>query len=268
MTKILVYGQMELSIEMVTPAVAKTWLEKNVTNRRLRQHTCEVYSRDMKQGHWEKKPVAICFDENNMLGNGQHTLNAIVLSNCPQELLIARNVPRAAIAKMDTGLRRTITDIARFTGAAIDTRMAAIVKTVEWGVLDHKPRSFDEVFMAYMRHADAINMVCEHVPRKVPGVSAMTMAVCARAAYSQDHSAIKRFLTVLQTGMPAGDHESAAIKFCDYARINSGGGWAQKEETYNKAQNALYYFLEGKPLAKLYAASSELFSITPMRLAA
>lgn len=52
----LKYGQMTLTAEMVTPAIAKKWLEQNAGNRRLREPTVEQYARDMMADNWERKP--------------------------------------------------------------------------------------------------------------------------------------------------------------------------------------------------------------------
>lgn len=49
------YGQMTLSVEVVTPAVARRWLDSNTNNRRLRKTVVEQYAADMTSGAWERK---------------------------------------------------------------------------------------------------------------------------------------------------------------------------------------------------------------------
>lgn len=264
----LKYGQMALTVEMVSPATAKKWLEQNRGNRRLRQESVAQYARDMSDGNWERKPVAVCFDELGVLGNGQHTLHSIVQSGKSQELLVARNVPRRAIAKMDEGLKRTLNDVAKFLGADIESRKAGVARVLKWGPRDSAPKSFDELLGAYQEHAQAIDFVCGFVP-KTAGMNAAMLSVCAKASYLHERHKIERFLQVLRTGMAAGEHESAAIRLRDFGRsLRGANNLALREETYNKAMSALSNFLEGKPLSKLYGTSVDLFPLVALREAA
>lgn len=264
----LKYGQMTLTVELVTPAIAKKWLEQNTGNRRMRQTTLEQYARDMTDGNWERKPVAVCFDDTGLLGNGQHTLSAIAFSGKAQELLVARNVPRKAIAIMDRGLVRTLNDVARFVGADIESRRAGIARILKWGPRDQGGKSFDELLEAYRDHADVIDMVCNAAPR-VAGMNSSMLAVCAKAAYTSDHAKIRRFLEVLRTGMVDGEHESAAIRLRDFGRsLRGANSQSLREETYNKTMSALTNFLNGKSMTKLYGTPTDLFPIEARRAAA
>lgn len=264
----LKYGQMTLTVEMVSPATAKKWLEQNRGNRRLRQAAVAQYARDMADDNWERKPVAVCFDDTGKLGNGQHTLSAIVSSGLAQELLVARNVPRKAIAMMDRGLTRTLNDVAKFLGEEIDGRRASVARVMVWGPKVTTGQSFSALLEAYQEHADVIDFVCGIAPRSA-GLNASVLAVCAKAAYTHDKEKISRFVHILRTGMAAGDYESAAIRLRDFARSQrAAGSSAVREELYNKAMSALSHFLEGKPMSKLYGISVDLFPLVALKEAA
>lgn len=255
------YGSMKITVESVTPEVAKRWLSENTNNRRLRATIVTQYARDMSAGDWLHKPVAICFDESGRLGNGQHTLSAIVLSGKAQTLLVARGVTRQSIAVMDLGVRRTISDVACFLGADMSGKKASVAKVMEWGPTGNTPRSFDEVFSVYQKFQPAIDFVCDRAPNSV-GFSACVLAVCARAWFTCDHDKLHRFLELLKTGIPSGDHESAAIRLRDYARsLRNASGSTVRLETYQKTESALSWFLKGKPMGKVYGSSTELFKI-------
>lgn len=257
----LKYGQMTLTVEMVTPAIANRWLEQNSGNRRLRERAVDQYARDMSSDNWERKPVAVCFDDTGKLGNGQHTLSAIVKSGKPQELLVARSVPRKAIAMMDRGLVRTLNDVANFLGTDVESRKAGVARMLKWGPRDRGTRSFDELLEAYQEHAEVIDFVCASAP-KIVGMNAPMLAVCAKASYTQDRAKINRFLQVMRTGIVEGDHESAAIRLRDFGRsLRGASNHAVREETYNKTMSALSHFLEGKPMSKLYGTATDLFPI-------
>ena len=265
----LKYGTMTLTVETVTPAIAKKWLEQNLGNRRLRESTVDQYARDMKADNWERKPVALCFDEAGKVGNGQHTLHAIVKSGKTQDLLVARNVTRKAIAVMDRGLARTLNDVARFLGEDIESRRASVARILKWGPRQQVAKSFDELLEAYQEHCDVIDLICPHAANKAAGMNASMLAVCAKAAYTRDRAKILRFLQVMRTGMVDGEHESAAIRLRDFCRSLRGANTsASREETYNKTMSALWHFLEGKPMTKLYGTPTDLFPVNALPLAA
>lgn len=264
----LKYGPMTLTVEMVTPAIAKKWLDQNSGNRRLREPTVAQYSRDMDAENWERKPVAVCFDDDGKLGNGQHTLSAIAKSGKAQELLVARNVPRKAIAMMDRGLVRTLTDVARFLGSEVESRRAGVARILKWGPRDRSAKSFDELLEAYQDHADVIDFVCAAAP-KTAGMNAPMLAVCAKAAYTRDRVRIRRFLEVMRDGLVEGEHESAAIRLRDFGRsLRGANSESLRQETYNKTMSALHNFLNGTPMSKLYGTAVDLFPMNELRAAA
>jgi hypothetical protein len=211
----------------------------------------------MVAGVWREKPLAICFLPDGSLGNGQHTLTAISITGRAQTLLIARNVPKSTIAAMDRGAARTVTDVAKFTGDDISRNRAAIAKVVAFGV-GTTARSYDETMEAYNAHKGVIDFVSgQGHTAKIS--SAAILAVCARAAYSEDRLRISEFLKVLKHGIGS-QEDSAAIRLRDAAK-NFQGGSVARAEIYCKTQSALRAFLDRKPLAKLYGTTNELFAI-------
>lgn len=258
----LTYSGIEITVEKVTPARAAEFLKRNAVNRRMRMDAVNAYSRDMENGTWVFKPLAICFDTDGHLGNGQHTLTAIVKSGVEQWLMIARNVPRASIAAMDAGVTRTITDIAHFLGEeAMNSRKAAVAKAIAFGIGDGKRRSFQETFDAYREHRDAIDFAC-NLPQKVAGLSAPLLTPCARAWYSRDRVKVARFIEVFRTGIPDGPHESAAMKIRDfYMRRGRLHSKEVRVELYKKTEAALVSFLSEIPMTKVYGMESEQFPV-------
>ena len=67
--------------EIITPEKAKEILKKNGKNRSISWSTVNAYARDMSKGYWtEGVGVGISIDENGILRDGQHRLEAIVKS--------------------------------------------------------------------------------------------------------------------------------------------------------------------------------------------
>jgi hypothetical protein len=255
-------GQMVLSVELITPAIAARWLTLNATNRRLRKRIVDQYTRDMLRGRWEMKPIAVCFDEQGRLGNGQHTLSAIVNSKQEQRLLIARNCSAASIASMDLGLRRSIADTAHFLGLDFGRRVGTIGRIVVYGIEDDFPRSFEELHEAYRAHEEVIDQCTSFARGNKVGLSAPVFAVGSRALYSYSHELIERFFDILSSGIVEGEHESAAVRLRDFSRSLKGAtSKALRVETYRKAEAFLLAFLEQRPLKKVYGMEEEQFPL-------
>ena len=84
---------MYFDTKVITPDMAKEWLEKNVKNRRLNMFRVDVLVKDMKDGKFTLSPSPICFDHDGYLIDGQHRLSACVLANVPIVSVVAYDVP-------------------------------------------------------------------------------------------------------------------------------------------------------------------------------
>jgi hypothetical protein len=104
--------------EMVTPEVAEKWLRHNNRNRPLSNVEVQQHVRDMKAGNWLQTGQTVGFDWNGNLSNGQHRLQAIVLSGVPQQLLVVRGLDPKAQDVTDIGKKRSIADALHLEGLA------------------------------------------------------------------------------------------------------------------------------------------------------
>ncbi len=260
MSSNLQYENMTLTVELVTPAIAKRWLERNDTNRRLRARYVAMYAQDMQAGNWYAKPLAVCFDRDSQLGNGQHTLHAIIASGKQQNLLVARGCTKEQIAAMDVGLKRSVSDIAHFLDVDIDNRRAALAKIMKWGIEEKATHSFAEVYEAYVENEEAICFVIERTQSKVTGLNASTLSVVALAYRSRNRDDLARFLEVLVTGVTKEPRDQTVIRLRDFCRSLRGA--ATKEvriDIHKRTTAALEAFLSGKALTKLYGTKRNVF---------
>lgn len=261
----LKYAGMTITVEFVSPAIAEKWLGLNTVNRRVRRAYVSMYARMMQQGRWYPKPLAICFDEKGKLGNGQHTLMAIVESGQGQELLIARDVPTTSIAAMDTGLRRSVNDIAHFIGNEMRSKPAAVSRALAFGIGDTEARSFEELFDTYTEYQDKIDFVCGLCPRQA-GFGTAVMTVLVRALFHAPPERIERIIEILKTGLTDGPHEQAAVRLRDHARSHGkAGGNQARTDLYRRAEAAVSAFLKGQPITKLYGTEKEVFPLPTER---
>lgn len=249
---------------VVDPPLATRFLERNHNNRRLRKSVVQRYASDMARGQWRMKPVPICFDQDGNLGNGQHTLSAIVESGTTHYLLIALDVPRECIAMMDSGLNRSIEDISHFVGAELNSPCAAVAKIMHFGrpVTGAKQAmSFDSLYEVYQFHKEAIDFaVNASNAAKVTGINAITRSVVAQAWYTKDRSRLIDFQHCLKTGIPGDPGDVAAIRLRDL--FLKGGGTGDngiRLELFLKTKSALEHFLDRRPVTRLYGTDRDIF---------
>jgi len=100
-------------LETITPTKAHTWLNRNTSNRKLRDGWVEKYASDMRAGKWTECIVPIVFYENGDIADGQHRLWAIIESDTPQRFFVLHGLTREAGLNIDTGGGRNLVDNAR-----------------------------------------------------------------------------------------------------------------------------------------------------------
>ena len=83
-----------VSIETITPCLAKEWLQKNLYNRKIRPRKVRQYAADMRAGKWRTTHQGIAFDKEGNLMDGQHRLLAICETNIPQTMMVTRGLDR------------------------------------------------------------------------------------------------------------------------------------------------------------------------------
>jgi hypothetical protein len=101
---------------VVTPELAKQWLEANTHNRPLSETLVITYMIDMLEGRWQYNGDAIRFDHMGRLIDGQHRLRACVEAGVPFETDVVTGLDPDAIRTIDIGRVRTAGHIAHIEG--------------------------------------------------------------------------------------------------------------------------------------------------------
>lgn len=152
--------QPSASVELVSPALAKEWLNRNDRNRRIRPSLIARYARDMAAGRWKETGEAIKFAPDGTLLDGQHRLRAIVEADAPVRLFIVRDVDESAQSVMDTGAGRRAADAYHIAGVSHGSTLAAAARlAVLVGDGDRPVRHRDRA----VSHAELFEWV-EHHP--------------------------------------------------------------------------------------------------------
>jgi hypothetical protein len=115
----------DVTIEMIGPDTAETYLETNHSNRSPKLHKIRTYARDMQAGNWEFNGETIKFDADGALIDGQNRLAAITKAGVALPFLVVRGLRRIAQDTVDTGSARTFGDALKMRGHSNYSQKAA-----------------------------------------------------------------------------------------------------------------------------------------------
>lgn len=114
----------------VTPEYAQELLDKhNTHNRDTNSIHVNYLASQMASGAWiEKSGLAIKFDTNMQMVDGQQRLRAIIMSGISENLLSISNVDEKAFEILDTQRTRTAADSFKIKGYQYHVQLAALTK--------------------------------------------------------------------------------------------------------------------------------------------
>lgn len=116
------------STVMVSPEIAKRWLERNKKNRPISPTIVAKYRNDMMSGLWTFAADPIRFDMDGNLIDGQHRLTALSESDATIPMLVIRGLHPDAQLVMDQGRKRTPGQQLGLHGIKNSKHVAASVK--------------------------------------------------------------------------------------------------------------------------------------------
>ena len=99
----------------LTPEMAQGLLdlskENNFKNRNTHSTRIELLANEIRNGNWMDSNDAICIDEEGVLINGYHRCKAVVMADIPIWVTIKRGMLRDTFHSMDTGKKRSVSDV-------------------------------------------------------------------------------------------------------------------------------------------------------------
>jgi hypothetical protein len=134
-----------VSIELITPQIAKDWLSRCVGNRLLKKLTAGEYASIMRADEWLPCWDAIAFNNLGVLINGQHRLEAIILSGKSEAFIVVRGLPvevRDDIDVRDIGDRpkkRSIGDVMEMRHEKNSRSLASLLRALLTFQISGKP---------------------------------------------------------------------------------------------------------------------------------
>lgn len=95
---------------LVTPEMAREWLENQAANRKPSRGVIENYIKTMRDGRWVADPaLPLWFGEDGRLIDGQHRLHAVVAHGEPVDFYVARTT-REIMDLASTSKARTLAE--------------------------------------------------------------------------------------------------------------------------------------------------------------
>jgi hypothetical protein len=128
---------MKVSIETITPELAREWLALNSHNRPIRRLAVETMARDITAGAWSENGETIKFNGADLI-DGQHRLLAVIEADKPIKSVVIRDADEEAQLTTDRGSRRTLGNDLHLRGYKSANNLAAAI-TLLWQI-DRSPQ--------------------------------------------------------------------------------------------------------------------------------
>jgi len=119
--------QPSVELLLVTPEMAELWLGRMASNRHLSDVKVDEYGKDMADDLWQLNAETIKIDPDGRLVDGQHRLRGIIRSGKPQRMFVAFGVDASVIESIDTGRRRTLSDLLALRGESQAITLASVI---------------------------------------------------------------------------------------------------------------------------------------------
>lgn len=239
--------------EIVTPEIARRYLEANYANRAVRGAWVDELAGVILRGQWRETHQGIAFDLNGRLLDGQHRLMAIAQAGRTVKLLVTRDLPEDVFRVVDAGKSRSIADRLKLTDSSIYVNQNActIMRSYVTMALGRAPAPIELMEHEFLKMADEVTQVSE---RFVPRVRAITTGAvgAAIANYMRFHPRkASAFLEGLLSGIDL-EAGSAVLRLREMllaTKIPQG-----RSEAYWKVIRATQHFHVGETPIRLDSA--------------
>ena len=195
--------------EVVTlgPDLAKKWRLTNTANfRKLNKQRVGVYAADMAAGNWKLNGEPICFDTDGKLVNGQHRVEAVIMSGATIQTLVVWDVEKLDGGFYDFQLPRTPVQWANAAGAKISNAKCAAVSFIANESGNKKTVGRIEVINYYTRNQTYFDLAYSFATTGTKPI--LRKAGCIAALYCGitlnilNYDQFIAFCRVVNTGMP------------------------------------------------------------------
>lgn len=249
---------------LVTPEMARLFLDRNINNRDIKPSVVDKYARDMRSGNWQFNGVPIQFDWNGVLIDGQHRLLALVEAGVALEFVIETGLDPASRTTIDIGATRDVYNAFQYAGearllpngAVSKNTVAGVWARMKWGMRLVKGRETRMELIGFARaHAEAglFAIAAFNRHKKMRSVSvAPVIAAVARASYHCDRARLERFVEVLVTGVSRTREEETILIWRESLLDNPQKNSNAQAELYGKTARTIVAFIRGEQISRIY----------------
>ena len=238
---------MHTQIMTISPALAEEWLKKNTFNRRVSPLSVSKYASDMVSGKWTLNHQGIAFDNKGVLVDGQHRLYAIVKAGVSVDMMVTWGASRVGVDELRV---RSAQDVISFGGLSdwlgrTSIQIAKAMIEISSGSRATAMSTSSVVDFAE-RNKEAIQFIDSTYTDKSKGIGmAISRGTFAIAYYHVDKEKLSRMISVLSTGIPKGEHETAAVRLREFLTSGIGGGQSERLKQSKRIMRAIQLFEEG-----------------------
>ena len=248
---------MNTTAVLITPAMAKTWLEHNPSNRPIKMACVEAYMRDMIAGKWLLTHQGIAFDKDGNLLDGQHRLTAIALCGLPVMMNVTTDMPREYMIAVDNGTVRSPTDSfavsGMYEGEFSDFRkrncISIINAVVELGYSKRVKLTNAERTKLIDKFGEEAITVWKAQTKGAALSSPIRAAALAALLNGEPAEDVQKFIRVFASGDSSncfGLNTPAAYNFSRYVlKAKANKMTIARSRLFMLAQHAIYQFIRG-----------------------
>lgn len=256
MTSIHTKKEQSITVETITPEIAKMYLAMSKGNRNLRADQIAQLARAMADKTYIFNGSPIRFDADGVLVDGHHRLSACILAEVSFVTVVIRNLPEKAVVTIDTGmLVRTVADRLRMEGGINNNNAAALTAVIAWLISGTKValRTLD-LYNEWTAAAEGGHkFALEHLI-KVRFMRNATVAGAFAFAYKADPEAVAKFAFRVRDGEGLTRTEPA-FALREFLMLQAGGHKRPFKQTQTdvayKVLNAIYACLHKQTRQKL-----------------
>jgi hypothetical protein len=110
---------------------AEKILKHNKNNRDIRDHRVVLYRQIIEDGDWCLTGETMTMTINRLLGNGQHRMEALALTDCRIDVLISTGIPDENVKHIDFTAVRPISNVLARMGAKRSTNLGAALNILK-----------------------------------------------------------------------------------------------------------------------------------------
>lgn len=248
-------GEFTTKMCLVGPKEAHDLLKFNTHNRKIRDSGVNKYVDEILRGAWVPLSSGIGFNEDGVLIDGQHRLTAIEKSGATVRLLVTTDLPKLAQEKVDTQIKRSLSDVLGLSGfckntVVVQTAVYMAKRNSGWGA---NP-SNEEVKETITVHSDALYAVADETKYRGSRFCSVGTRAAIVVAYELWGEKALKFYKSLQSDLHTTNDDPAYRLRNALVNVNKNGGAGFQEMTFTKTCYAFNAFIKGKKLTSVLSA--------------